>query len=699
MFDASHITKNFWMLLIVLQCSNTALTITLVIQKAKLDISLIILSSLEFSSMSTNIIAKYLARTRTSQYDIHVRKWICYMQTVLYIFTTTLWIYWINTIIMNNQRQDSLYIKQLEIAFTTFYTLSLILKSLTWITSNLSEQKSISCIPSDIESQTDSTEKGSFISSSAVNHLQELNTRKEQKTVKMKDSVQTLVPNEDDIYNLSIKQDRNRELNIKLAECINVGDTYYVEHTSEISNCTPNMMQYNVSMPNLPINNEQLLRSNFYNENSFVPSTPISHSQNNIDTTISPIKNYAPIHVKPQYKFPRTKSKMFENKNTNFIFNSSFSINQSNDDEADSKEEEDDDEDDDYDEYHQIRMLNISEIPQSSSRQSSPKATPYSSQNATLATNFNRVKIKPLLDDGCTNHCQQNIANSILNSTKSTNVLWEELNKEIKENDLHKLQHEESLEFLRFNSIKRGRGSFSKTLRNSISASALNLNLNHNKAKSNIKPLNNFHMKSSSLSTLSTHKSKLQSPLKKLLNLKDAIEIQVESGSIPEQELDLNLVNSIRASPKKKTSTWSLNSKAKHSLTRSTSVRNEYLFGKHDLDKSSHVDNSTETSNDDSQLSKKQYLRGLVSQLPGINKNMRNVSSNTTKSSTSTNSIPSGYYGQYDKEKWQAIKKVSFSEGHLNLNLGNISQLSTSTIPYSTSTDSPIDTVAVQSRV
>lgn len=603
--------------------ANSALGLALLIKKGEANIEMILFDIFEIVSLVFSLLT-YTRMNATKTFDkIEILIWA--IQSVFYTFTTAIWLYWIDATIMNPSEHKSPLIKKLQTAFATCFVISLILKSIASLaTLQIFSQSNIGCFKNtrDIESTACST-------NDTLSDKEKMSIG--SKIVKLKDSAQTLVSDNISIKNL--KND-NRILDIQLAECINTGETYFVEDSSEMT--TQQMLIYNLSMHNFPVESDK----------SNKPILNQTQGKTNSKSFNSP-------QIFSKYEFPHVD-----------LGNETVSRNIHND----ASDDETDHFYDDFVDSKKIRMLNISETPYQAI-QSSPKLENDNYRMEKLATKFTQTKVSPFFEL----EPKVDINTVPINRSSSENVLLKELNREIRENDLHKLKHEESIKHLRSSSVKLVRGSFSRTLKNSISTSTLNMNYNKQKP--------NMHAKSSSLSALNIHKARLQSPLKKILNIKDQTDKQYNKDVSPETEFDMNLVNSIRSSPKKKVSARSLNSKAKNSLTRSSSIRNECIFGEtEDPDSSMNPANSTQVLEESTESHAKKTFKENFNKMFGV-KNNRNFSSSTDKSTTSSNSMPSGYYGQYDKEKWQAFKKFADVDVQMRIDLSNISHISTSTMP------------------
>lgn len=612
MIDVSHFRKLLWMLLVIFMSTNSAFSLAIILKSTDVQVELILFVVFELASLFVSALS-YIRSTSTKSLDkIGLFIWIT--QTVFNTFTIIIWSYWINSTIKGTAKVETKLLGRLQTAFCICFALSLILKTIA----GLVTLQYLITRQIDLSKNLDN-ETGSTTCSANCTFSDKENASISSKIVKLKDSAQTLVPDEINIKN--IKNEHRRKLNVQLAECVNMGETYFVEDSSEMT--TQHLLFHNLSMPNLSGAGGKSIIPHFF-EKEFIPSTPI------LDTAdVSQIKDLDSTQF-----FSKYQSFHIDHRNVPKTKTSDVDYDHFYEDCVDSKK---------------IMSLNISEAPV----QDMIPETPHDTLNKKkLTTKFPETTVSPI--------------SAHLDKVSTNNVFLEELSREIRENDLYKLRHEESIEHLRSNSVKQVRKSFSKTLKDSLSSTTLNLNYNRQ---------NNFHTKSNSLSALNIRKSKLQSPLKKVRNLKDLTDKNHDKEFLQQLNFDMNLVNNIRTSPKKKTSSWSLNSKVKNSLTRSSSTRNEWLGSKEEV--YTHSGNSTQISEEFSHP----HVKGIPKDIfPNLFK-PRNFSNNTDKSTTSSNSLPSGYYGQYDKEKWQAFKKVADRDCHAQIDLSNISQISTSTVP------------------
>jgi hypothetical protein len=537
---------------------------------------------------------------------------------------------------------------------------------------------------------------------SKIKHYTEFQTPKEQLTDNNLNVTQGNYNANLNMFNLKhynnsfINKNENKNTENPIMHC--ASDTV---DTSDIANSTPNVIFQNLSMPNLPIEKSQILNADYSNllESNLNILKHLTDLPNHIsEENLNDITKSSLIQL-PDFKFP-SKPKLnqpyISNHNSTFILENKLN----------------DIDDNYYEDSNKIQMLNISE-PFPSNRfiqdirgdnqklhNISLDAWNKSKNNFTeeyglidkesAKSNsidlFNTIQRNPTLSNN--NFDLQTI------STRSSNVLLDELKKEIKQNGNHQIHIQQSLPNLRLNekAALKNRGSFSKVLKSSISTS--NLNISNPKYKLSSRSLNLHHQKSNSLSALSTPKSKSTSPLKKFMNLKEiGISTKADNNLIPTSpkksqsfDLDLNLVNSIRHSPKKKLSIRSISSKTKNQLSTkgSPAKMNFQLDDFSDLE-SELIDNSENklqsllTKGKTLSSNNKAYFNDIIDQIvPEVLKTNR-VFSGTDKSTVSNTSVPSGYYGEYDKEKWRVFKKVNRCNSPSNfVDLSNLSAYSTS---------------------
>lgn len=744
---------------------NGALAIVLIVKESKIDISLILYTIFEWIGC---IILTFLIIINISNAKSNINTfsifYLCY--TFCVIASTTLGIYWIDNIILENVNISSLYIRQLKISFSTLFIISLLFKSFIFIKSivfiNGNTNNTIS-LNSDNESNYDNnTDKESTnIPSTLTNSI----PSSKQSAIKLKDSLQTLVSKTDDLtlnktsedykYHNNKDEDKNmlnttnkNELNLNFAKIIKVPSRCETTETTDISKSTPNntdiniynnnkndnvdnLLLHNYSLPNIHFKEQQILDNMDFNNNRSTPIVTVltSHiSEEDIDDSVESVLMKHSNFQFPKQLFHTDKANI---KPTNdFISNDNQIIN-------------------DIGEENEIQMLNISEplhissysnnissngkINNISLKTWNEKSDIIMSNEGIYSQQLYKQNNKTKLLNRERNYFKQNslqsqntfkfgsefqnnhmsAENEDINSlelqsfsSQSSNCLVDELNKEIIENGSHQsqIQLQQSLPNLRLpsrqNSVLHRGGSFSQVLRSSISSS--NMNSNYIKNKANTSLLNLSHQKSNSLSAISMSKSRSKSrsrshsPLKRFRSFKDSLQITPrtpkqtrESSPIEnkEFELDLNLANSIRRSPKKKVSCRSISSRTgvrKISLTSPT--RNETSdLPIHEISNNSPINLGYDLNlslgdisqsglskiYDDSPSNKKNHFKYFTNddfiiqnRLKAQQRVISGVSS-TDKSTVSTNSVPSGYYGEYDKEKWRAFKKVQTDHNFL----------------------------------
>lgn len=249
-----------------------------------------------------------------------------------------------------------------------------------------------------------------------------------------------------------------------------------------------------------------------------------------------------------------------------------------------------------------------------------------------------------------------------IDSLKYGNMLFEELKKEIKQNDQKKMNTQISLPTLKSHSSISSKRSLTRVIRESVSSSTLNNSAPLKRRLSSIS-LRNHHKKSHSLSAISGAQLKpLYSPLKLLINTSDfnlnAHHKTKESDDLEDEDLDINLLNAIHNSPKKKSSSRSIGRSQTFSSNSTLRPRNlELLYDS--LKSDNVVGEQTTNSYGDLSPSKISNLGDILGNafVSNVRKTSR-VFSGTDKSTVSGSSVPSGYYGEYDREKWSAFKKL-----------------------------------------
>lgn len=593
-----------------------AIGIVLLTNLTKISIALILFTVFEWINAGLSTVT-FLYLTINDKINQKVVNIMRLTFTIFIIASTVVGIYWIDDIILENVTEQQIYIRQLKVSFTTLFIISMLFKSSFFI-------------------QLLSTNEGEYQYSDDIEANHNFETNSEPTTtdslLSNKHSLQTLISqksgNTAKKNNEKVTPCTHAGLNIKFVERFpNTKGPESITDTSD--NTTPEI-----------INNQD-------------HPTPIYNNATYIESPILPV-------------LPVLSNRITEEDVESW--NSSR-----NEDRA-------------------IQMLNICE----------PLFPGDTAESAPQRLQRPR---------GCTDDPD----------THST--LYETLNREIRQNrSRHSLHIQQSLPNLRQDTCRSsvhlqrgGRGSVTKVLRGSFSTSNLSANNNnHNGYNSNsiserntlnsiattfdcnnrLGSLESNHQKSISLSELSLSKrsgSRSLSPLKKLKNFKESIQLTPNAskpssnqsphgnGNNDEFELDLNLANSIRSnSPQKKSSSKSLNSRRVSLVT--SPARNNFStsISVQDLSTSSPIkyddELALESDHDDdidldivedyysSSRIKKQLTFNIddfknINNIINIQKRTTSGHSNTDRSTLSNNSVPSGYYGEYDKEKWRVYKK------------------------------------------
>lgn len=702
MRDLSFIMDTAWLVVTTLMYVNGALGVVLLIKQTKVDIALIIFVTFEWiSSLISTIsfITFFTTLNKNLLFALRVLSAFCVTAS------TTLGIYWIDNLILEGVKTHSLYLRQLKISFITLFIVSVLFKFLVIIRlfpQNVIHQYSNEdiYIQSDPEMATMEKESSKFgstlsdsIGSSKVN------------AIKIKGSSQTLVSKQstsnksDTISNITTKSQEGRlkegdkeKLELKYAEIFKMPSRTDTIDTTDLSNSTPNMIFEQKPLTSDFFRQPQILEQNCHDKK--LPSTMMMPNLSTHITEEDHEDSGDTVFMKhPDYQFPRngilTSPYKFHYPNYNFIL------------------EQQDQNNDNYEDKH-IQALNISEPIYENNLAEKITTNGKTFHNISLQTwnekSKNFLENSELANDRIpltNSHLKHfgssaqftsnsNEENNILDiqsfSSESNNGLYEELNREIKENGSHRnqIQMQQSLPNLKLPSrhnsrLNRG-GSVSKIM--GMNSSGLK-----NKSSTNLMFV---HQKSNSLSAMPMSKSHSHSPLKKFKDFKDSLQLtphtpkQTRSSSpvtTNEFELDLNIANSIRKSPVKKLSSRSLSSKISNKkISLASPNRNNPNVSMFELgsynpagfgcDLNLHVGdadgildvNAAEGSPSD----KKSHFTHIVDDyiVQNIIKSQRVFSgvsgiSGTDKSTTSNNSVPSGYYGEYDKEKWRVFKKVA----------------------------------------
>jgi hypothetical protein len=640
MCDQSNSTFILLITLLIFILGNGTLGIIL-LAKTHLHIPLLLFTIFEWLNVTSAVLAAYLLKIESQHH--YIKTFMIFSLALFMLASTVLGIYWIDDIELGNVHAEAIDIRQLTVSLITIFILSLIPKAfLTYSFLIKGTSQSIfedieAAIPCDVlnPSSSNPSSKSDGSHSNTIIHSGE---EKETKHASF-----------------------SGLLNSHLAKVMKL--PYKNEHSDVTDNdTTPNMLFQNLSMPNLPLKQSQILRSDqpiqqvwkiddLFNA---VNSTALSDVE---DTSLSMINN-------SKFHFPPLKDGETSN------FHPVLS------DHLPSQMEGDDD--------YRIQMLNISELPQSiheptfnhdrfsSMGNLSPRDEKWFQHSKHELKNHgsNSNELDLDLYPKIKGAVSVDHSNDSLNTVpKGNNMLVEELSKEIQQNDTH-LRNQHSMPNIpvtqkRSFSLKRRESTFSRALRGSISSSAIG----HMAVKSlfNSTSMVTSHGKTNSASTSSIAKSKSQSPLKKIMNIKDSIsQIDLNRSSFDgydnqdDVDFDLHLAYALRNSPKKKQSIKSFSSKKSvRKFASFSSLHNEKVSADFVFDISNIEDESFDVSINSSDKINK-YCNKLLSELsnPGGNR----VFSGMDKSTVSTNSVPSGYYGEYDKEKWKVIKRTANNE-------------------------------------
>lgn len=628
---------------------NGALSIALLVLKSKIDIPLLLFVIFEFVgslSVTTGILLSLL-RSKPSQLN--------YCVAVIYTFSvlcsTTVGIYWIDNILFKNVLELEFIQRRLRISFATFFNLSLLLKPFLFLKFFLMERSSFS----DQENLLSSTvEKGSVnthstlidqTESSGNDILNEqdgilksfFQTNKEEHIVNSRNLV---VPK---LHKTLQLQDNPPWLSLIPTQTSACETT----ETSEFANSTPDMFLQSLVIPEFPVESSPVLeekRKSLYDsppDRNQLITGHISEEQDSQDPSFfkhsnfefppqGALKQILPDKISTEPKTPSQKSILMA----------------------------------EYDEQN-IRQLNISE-PLSPDRLYGKFVPKKPGLNHITQRDWNNQNYELIQAPSPSFNMEQPLKDNDedikIDSLKYGNMLFEELKKEIKQNDQKKMNTQISLPTLKSHSSISSKRSLTRVIRESVSSSTLNNSAPLKRRLSSIS-LRNHHKKSHSLSAISGAQLKpLYSPLKLLINTSDfnlnAHHKTKESDDLEDEDLDINLLNAIHNSPKKKSSSRSIGRSQTFSSNSTFRPRNlELLYDS--LKSDNVVGEQTTNSYGDLSPSKISNLGDILGNafVSNVRKTSR-VFSGTDKSTVSGSSVPSGYYGEYDREKWSAFKKL-----------------------------------------
>lgn len=628
---------------------NGALSIALLVLKSKIDIPLLLFVIFEFVgslSVTTGILLSLL-RSKPSQLN--------YCVAVIYTFSvlcsTTVGIYWIDNILFKNVLELEFIQRRLRISFATFFNLSLLLKPFLFLKFFPMERSSFS----DQENLLSSTvEKGSVnthstlidqTESSGNDILNEqdgilksfFQTNKEEHIVNSRNLV---VPK---LHKTLQLQDNPPWLSLIPTQTSACETT----ETSEFANSTPDMFLQSLVIPEFPVESSPVLeekRKSLYDsppDRNQLITGHISEEQDSQDPSFfkhsnfefppqGALKQILPDKISTEPKTPSQKSILMA----------------------------------EYDEQN-IRQLNISE-PLSPDRLYGKFVPKKPGLNHITQRDWNNQSYELIQAPSPSFNMEQPLKDNEedinIDSLKYGNMLFEELKKEIKQNDQKKMNTQISLPTLKSHSSISSKRSLTRVIRESVSSSTLNNSAPLKRRLSSIS-LRNHHKKSHSLSAISGAQLKpLYSPLKLLINTSDfnlnAHHKTKESDDLEDEDLDINLLNAIHNSPKKKSSSRSIGRSQTFSSNSTFRPRNlELLYDS--LKSDNVVGEQTTNSYGDLSPSKISNLGDILGNafVSNVRKTSR-VFSGTDKSTVSGSSVPSGYYGEYDREKWSAFKKL-----------------------------------------
>lgn len=661
MYDLSHWTKITLTPSLVSTVVNGALSITLLSSQDFLNVPLLLFTI--FEGLSALLIISLLSGICfPSLFTTKLIKLIYILNCFLNFASTVVGIYWINSLIFSSHTgaSDSLHIRQLHVSLTTIFIISIILKSLTIFFPYISTENEKR---HDLEIMMSSNNSNTRVPSVFTDSIK---TGQCPSTANSKysSSIISTLEGENEKVNGPIKN----TLNLKLAEMFKINDKSIISQSGELTNQSElgdtttnsninvnkniNELLHNISMPNLRSNIGPLISKNLLN-------TKDMHLLEDLDDIskefVEELKNEN--EKTADSIIDSSKFQFSKEENVSPVLNDYHFPNFLNDHE--------------YDEDKRIQLLNISEpvftnknieTPLKSTLQNiSPED--WKSNNEMFLQNSTMTQIDiPLIDNdqviNLTINDYQNNNVDYHHYEKQNNFLLDELRKEIHENDMQKLKHHESISKMSSSS----RGSFSKTtnkkvftrvLRGSISSSALIPS--QVKHRTSLDSLRLTHTKSNSVSTMSTIKTKSHSPLKKFMNYKEPISPLDLNSNISNNDLDsdVNLANSIKLSPKKKSLRLKTPNYRNKKLLSFSSLQD--IKTKMGDDNNNNVTKFTNLS-----TIKNDQRNPLLSDiLLPIKSHTQRVFSGTDKSTISNSSVPSGYYGEYDKEKWKIIKKVA----------------------------------------
>lgn len=605
----------------------------IILSKTRLFIPLLLFTIFEWLSQIIIFVFTLLAKQNRLKFS---KLLLVHLFIFFTLASTVTGIYWIDYLFLETFPSTLQQDKRLKIALANLFIISLIPK--TAAAYSLLVNSVYSNIAEDIETGSEFEEP----CSSSLSNSTKLDDSHTNTTIKSS--------------NKEIKTDQLQSLgivNAKLSKFLKKSNAK--DNSLDTDNdTTPNMFFQNLSMPNLPLRQPQILQSNSHVEGAWenaeilklINSTALSDIHDVENTSLSMINN-------SKFHFPPLKDLA---NNTTQPFLSTSIQHQA-----------------ETDEDYNIQMLNISEIPNNDGNFKVEEILQSNISENSLFIAKNRDIKHSAFQKNIDNetHAYGNKTHLQISSNdyhKEQNVLVEELSKEIRQNDTH-LRNQHSMPNMtvtkkRSSSLKRKESTFSRALRGSISSSALGISV---KPRRSSNAIGISHGRTNSASTSTISKSKSHSPLKKLMNLKDSIsQIELNRTSFDECEtprdtdFDLHLAQALRNSPKKKQSMKSISSK--HSISKFasfSSLNNEKANMDCPFDISNIEDESFDVSVDSGEKINK-YCNKLLSELS--NPCEKRVFSGMDKSTMSNNSVPSGYYGEYDKEKWKVIKRTVGAE-------------------------------------
>lgn len=650
MNDISQSLKIGWCVGLMMVCITGSFGIILLKKETDFGIALLLFVIFEWIGLLFSVILVPLAMKFLPK---HIILDVAVVLTgTTFLFSTILGIYWIDNIIFENVTVHTLYLRRLKLCFATFFMVSLLLKPLIIFIFFRSSNKVAKKL-NDPEKACSTTENESIATSSSPTSLYK--SQSDNKTVEAKFEPTALIPNHNE--HLPSFSDLS---NARVLDYKGLCDT---TNTTNATHSTSNISQ-NINLPIFHV--EQILhdhkptKANDKNNPSLLQGSLLpefSNQKHHTEAVSGSLKKTGefnfPLHPSPnRIPLPRLDHKP------------SFSDNE---------------------EDSAIHMLNISEPLQLPHIKQSKLSTSNLLHNISLQE-WNKNSSRIIEQNGIINDPSGDYSFQIKTPddeniheddlclqtiyTDSSNVLFDELIKEIHDNEHHQIYTQQSLPDIK-SSVRRSSsinpGSFPKILHSSISSSTLNLS--SPKRKLSTKSLRTMHKKSQSQSQLQTQslsqsqatmpmsRSKSQSPLKRIMNFRDSLDMDDKSS---EFELDLNLANSLRNSPKKMSSFKSLNSSFQRKIESFSSHSKSDTVNVPDGASSLEIAASIKTDLPNPKMLPLAIVSNKFQDI--VNKR---VLSGTDRSTISNNSLPSGYYGQYDREKWNAYKKVNLSDDSL----------------------------------